>query len=222
MLDTATGNRRGPVRMRVVRRRARPDHADARAVRDASRSSSIASGFTSAPFLPTPFHAKVVTDPREMSTPVHSAKPAQHYPSYTFPPSPPSSAESSPIDSSPLAKRASDVVASNKPALVSRASSESLGSPRAFIRDVFPDAHATILGAVDVEARDAPHWQLAMVGRTLYARMPSADAERAADLRDTVVAVLERADELGSDAVVVVLDKDDQELGASSRCNQEL
>ena len=117
--------------------------------------------------------------------------------------------------------RASNVIAINKPALVSRLSSESLGSPRAFIRDVFPDAHATILGAVDVEARDAPHWQLAMVGRTLYARMPSADAERAADLRDTVVAVLERADELGSDAVVVVLEKNDQELGASWWCEEE-
>lgn len=184
-------------------------------MRDASRSSSIASGFTSVPFPPTPFTAKVVTDPREFATPVLPAKTAHLYPSSTFPPSPPSSAESSPVDSSPLAKRASDVLAVSKPALVSRPSNESLGSPRAFIRDVFPDAQAPVLGAVDVEARDAPHWQLAMVGRTLYARMPSADDERAADLRDTVVAVLERADELGSDAVVVVLGKDDQELGST-------
>jgi len=119
-----------------------------------------------------------------------------------YPVSPPTSEASSPVESSPLATR-------YRPLLSRTSSSTSLGSPRAFTAQVYP--FALLHHAIDIEFNGDADWLLAQAARTLYAKVPVHAAKRA-DMRSTIVAVIDRADDLACDGLIFVLEKHDPDL----------
>jgi len=146
----------------------------------------------------------------------------------SYPPSPPSTPSSSPSSSS----IASSLIANKNgfysllknaksaaPPLLSPASStdslEFFGVSGTFLERVFSSNSSIVNKACSVENLDA--WKLALVddidanSRTLYAK--STHGVEHVCLRDSVVALLDHADEaLDCDQVIVVLEKDDEDL----------